>query len=66
MLSDFIKLWALPLVYMKQIRKVTKATWEKDSKFIRENITEEYLKWIIDFSKNFTEETLDLIISEEF
>lgn len=66
LLSDVIKLWALPLVYMKQIRKVTKATWEKDSKFIRENITEEYLKWIIDFSKNFTEETLDLIISEEF
>lgn len=66
LLSEVIKLWALPLVYMKQIRKVTKATWEKDSKIIRENITEEYLKWIIDFSKNFTEETLDLIISEEF
>lgn len=66
LLSDVIKLGALPLVYMKQIRKITKATWEKDSKFIRENITEEYLKSIIDFSKNFTEETLDLIISEEF
>lgn len=66
LLSDVIKLGSLPLVYMKQIRKVTPLTWEKDSKNIRENITEEYLKWIIDFSKNFTEETLDLIISEEF
>ncbi|MDD3646038.1 MAG: helicase-related protein [Candidatus Gracilibacteria bacterium] len=66
LLSEVIKLGALPLVYMKQIRKITKATWEKESKIIRENITEEYLKGIIDFSKNFTEETLDLIISEEF
>ncbi len=66
LLSDVIKLGSLPLVYMKQIRKITPSTIEKDSKNIRDNITEEYLKWIIDFSKNFTEETLDLIISEEF
>lgn len=66
LLTEVIRLGALPLIYMKLIRKITKTTWEKDSKVIRESITEEYLKWIIDFSKNFSEEALDLIISEEF
>lgn len=66
LLSEVIRLGALPLVYMKQIRKITQSSWEKDSKNIRQNISEEYLKWIIDFSKSFSEETLDLIISEEF
>lgn len=66
LLSWVIKLGALPLVYMKQIRKITEATWQKEAKIIKDNITEEYLKSMIDFSKNFSEETLDLIISEEF
>ncbi len=66
LLKDVIELGSLPLVYMKKIRKVTKLTWEKEVKKIKELITEEYLKWIVDFSKNFNEEMLDLIISEEF
>ncbi len=66
LLKEVIKLWGLPLVYMKKIRKVTQATWQKDAEIIKELITEEYLKWILEVSKNFNEETLDLIISEEF
>lgn len=66
LLKDVIELWSLPLVYMKKIRKITKSTWEKEAKIIKELVTEDYLKWIVDFSKNFNEETLDLIISEEF
>ena len=66
LLKEVIKLWGLPLVYMKKIRKITKATWQKDAELIKELITEEYLKWILEVSKNFNEETLDLIISEEF
>lgn len=66
LLFEVIKLGALPLIYMKQIRKITEKTWQKEAKNIKENVTEEYLKSMIDFSKNFNEETLDLIISEEF
>ncbi len=66
LLKEVIKLWGLPLVYMKKIRKITKTTWQKDAELIKELITEEYLKWILEVSKNFNEETLDLIISEEF
>lgn len=66
LLKEVIRLGSLPLVYMKQLRKVTKATWEKDIIVIKNNITEDYLKWIIESSLSFTEETLDLIISEEF
>ena len=66
LLKEVIKLWWLPLIYMKKIRKITKSTWEKDVKDIKHLISEEYLKWILDKSKSFDEESLDLIISEEF
>jgi hypothetical protein len=29
---------------MKKIRKITKATWQKDAELLKELITEEYLK----------------------
>jgi len=51
---------------MKKIRKITKATWEKEAKNIKELVSENYLKLILDTSKSFNEQTLDLIISEEF
>ncbi len=66
LLMEVIELWALPLVYMKRIRKITKENWQKEKEILKELISEEYLKWILDISKNFDEETLDLIISEEF
>ncbi|MDD5770463.1 MAG: helicase-related protein [Candidatus Gracilibacteria bacterium] len=66
LLQEVIRLGGLPLVYMKKIRKITKTTWKKDAHDIKELISEEYLKGILDISKSFNEETLDLIISEEF
>jgi len=65
-LSEVIELGGLPLVYMRKLRRVSKDTWQKDAKSLKESISESYLKGILDISKSFNEETLDLIISEEF
>jgi hypothetical protein len=65
-LSEVIELGGLPLVYMRKLRRVSKDTWQKDAKSLKNSISESYLKGILDISKSFNEETLDLIISEEF
>ena len=66
LLREVVELWALPLVYMRRLRRVHRDTFQDDVKEIKKLIAESYLKGILDTSKNFNEETLDLIISEEF
>lgn len=66
LLREVVELWALPLVYMRRLRRVHKDTFLQDIREIKDLIAEWYLKWILDTSKSFNEETLDLIISEEF
>lgn len=66
LLMEVIRMWALPLVYMKRIRKITKETWQKEKEILKELINEDYLRLFLEMRKNFDEEMLDLIISEEF
>lgn len=66
LLIDVIDLGWLPLVYMRMVRRITKENWKAESDEVKKAINEEYLKLILDTSKSFNEETLDLIISEEF
>lgn len=65
-LQQVIEYRALPLYYMKTIRKITPNNFEDEVKKLIKEISEKYLQWIIDAINNYDEESQDLIISQEF
>ncbi len=65
-LKDVIKLWALPLVYMKQLRNITEENFKTEIPIIKKEIQERYLSSILEVSQSYDDETMDLIISEQF
>jgi len=65
-LQQVIEYRALPLYYMKTIRKITPNNFEEEVKKVTKDISERYLQWIIDAINNYDEESQDLIISQEF
>lgn len=66
LLKQVIEYRMLPLIYMKEIRKITEQNLTSTSKKLKVLISESYLKGIINQINNYDEESQDLIITQEF
>lgn len=66
LLQTVIEYRTLPLYFMKNIRKITEKNFEIEVKKLKDNISEWYLRKIIDIANNYDEESQDLIITQEF
>lgn len=66
LLEKVIEYRALPLYFMKNIRKINIENIEFEASIIKKEISESYLRKIIDAVNNYDEESQDLIIAQEF